>query len=444
MADYYPLLSRALDALSDTAPDTRRTVYERARKALIGQLRSLKPPLSDADIARERRALEEAIGRVEVEHGGTAGVGAAAPTPEPVARDPVQKPPAPQAADKGQGLQTSDPEVEARSHPEPGPPGSLRISAPRRGRKSAEPSAAEAGDVESPPSAPPRDRPRIETVSPRFAGNPSHRRSMILASVVLVLVAAVAVAAWLLRDEPGDLPQSAALEAPSGAEAQGKLGDRIGGASAGASSGPAPTVASGTGTTPAFPATTSATQARPDVAIAQRAMLYEENPGDAQTPKAITGRAVWRLDAVNGGQGQPLETVVRATVDVPDAGMTLNLTLRRNLDPTLPASHTIELAFSGPGLPDRTVRDVGLLQLKNDEAVRGTPVSGLPVPVRENLFLIGLSNLKTDIDRNTDLLLHRSWIDLPLRFTSNQRGVLTFEKGVSGERVLNEAFSQWH
>ena len=48
------------------------------------------------------------------------------------------------------------------------------------------------------------------------------------------------------------------------------------------------------------------------VPVAQRAVLYEENQADPQTPKVTPARAVWRLDAVNAGQGQPLETVVRA------------------------------------------------------------------------------------------------------------------------------------
>ena len=53
MADYYPLLARALDAMPDRSPALRQAVYERARGALIGQLRSLDPPLSEDDIDLE-------------------------------------------------------------------------------------------------------------------------------------------------------------------------------------------------------------------------------------------------------------------------------------------------------------------------------------------------------------------------------------------------------
>ena len=182
---------------------------------------------------------------------------------------------------------------------------------------------------------------------------------------------------------------------------------------------------------------------RAEVPVAQRAALFEENQADPQTPRATAGRAVWRIDAVNAGQGRPLETVVRGTIEVPGANLTLNLVIRRNLDPALPASHTVELTFGTPGEPGRAIRDVGLLQLKSDEGVRGTPLAGLPVPVKENVFLLGLSNLPGDVERNTDLLLKRNWIDLPLRFASGGRAVLSFEKGNPGEQVFNEAFRQW-
>jgi len=45
----------------------RRTQYERARADLIEQLRGVDPPLSEAEITRERLALEDAIRKVEAE-----------------------------------------------------------------------------------------------------------------------------------------------------------------------------------------------------------------------------------------------------------------------------------------------------------------------------------------------------------------------------------------
>jgi hypothetical protein len=68
MADYYPLIARAIAGLDPSAPgDQRRALYVRAREALIGQLRSVQPPLSEAEITRERLSLEEAVRKVESE-----------------------------------------------------------------------------------------------------------------------------------------------------------------------------------------------------------------------------------------------------------------------------------------------------------------------------------------------------------------------------------------
>src|ERR1700759_1939149 len=64
MADYYPLIARAVSGLDANAPgEQRRALYERARTALIAQLRSVEPPLSESEITRERLSLEEAGGK---------------------------------------------------------------------------------------------------------------------------------------------------------------------------------------------------------------------------------------------------------------------------------------------------------------------------------------------------------------------------------------------
>jgi hypothetical protein len=71
LADYYPILSRAINQLADNDGAARRTIYERARVALVTQLRAINdPPLSESDITRERLALEEGIRKVEAETSG--------------------------------------------------------------------------------------------------------------------------------------------------------------------------------------------------------------------------------------------------------------------------------------------------------------------------------------------------------------------------------------
>jgi hypothetical protein len=67
MADYYPIIVRAVTNLAQNTDVARHTLYERARNALVTQLRSQKPPLSESQVIRERQSLEGAIRRVESE-----------------------------------------------------------------------------------------------------------------------------------------------------------------------------------------------------------------------------------------------------------------------------------------------------------------------------------------------------------------------------------------
>ena len=67
MADYYPLISRAVSGLDKNTGENRRALYDRARAALVSQLRGVLPALDETDITRERLALEESIRKVEAE-----------------------------------------------------------------------------------------------------------------------------------------------------------------------------------------------------------------------------------------------------------------------------------------------------------------------------------------------------------------------------------------
>src|SRR6185436_8948941 len=67
MADYHPLIARAVAGLEKNTGENRRALYERARTALVAQLRGVQPALDESEITRERLALEEAIRKVEAE-----------------------------------------------------------------------------------------------------------------------------------------------------------------------------------------------------------------------------------------------------------------------------------------------------------------------------------------------------------------------------------------
>ncbi|MFD1489323.1 hypothetical protein ACFSEZ_15070, partial [Ancylobacter vacuolatus] len=95
MADYYPLIARAIGGLPDKTGESRKAVYERARRALLAQLTAVDPPLSESDVAREQQALETAIGRVEAEYGtGTPPPPASLPPARPLSPPPAAPVPA--------------------------------------------------------------------------------------------------------------------------------------------------------------------------------------------------------------------------------------------------------------------------------------------------------------------------------------------------------------
>src|SRR5262245_13821381 len=65
MADYFPLLARAVSALGPNTKEQRQALYDRARKTLVEKLRD--PTFSQADMGAESEALEAAIQRVEMD-----------------------------------------------------------------------------------------------------------------------------------------------------------------------------------------------------------------------------------------------------------------------------------------------------------------------------------------------------------------------------------------
>src|SRR5215213_2186020 len=88
MADYYPLVAKAVAGLEKNTGEGRRLLYERARTALVAQLRGMNdPPLTEAEITRERLSLEEAIRKVEAE-AARRGRQQETPRPEPAAVKP--------------------------------------------------------------------------------------------------------------------------------------------------------------------------------------------------------------------------------------------------------------------------------------------------------------------------------------------------------------------
>jgi hypothetical protein len=541
MADYYPLIARAIAGLDPSAPgESRRALYERARAALIAQLRSVQPPLSESEITRERLSLEEAVRKVESEaaqrardasraNSGAARAGdalrrantrgaeaAAAPaTPQPAASAP--RPRSPSARNDRPGGPDEQPDrpqdkqdrpeqqrqprnlrVEAPPRPQPPPLGQPQVTMqdpppvrerpgapPRRGadnngaaqapgvrgfrditadvddlgRAAAQANRAARKTYANVPSPSPefdRLEPSLENRSgeldapysydesldeaERYAPPPLPSRtrvggerepkrarggtvfpfkSAIAVGIVLILVGAGIL--WgksAVNAVSGMFRSSAVVEAPkdnSTPLSKPKIADRVGQPS-------------------------SSDQVAP---VAQRVVLYDEDPSDPKG-KQYVGSVVWRTEQIKASGNQKADIAVRADIDIPDRKFKMTMSFRRNTDTSLPASHTAELTFILPqDFAGGGVGNVPGILMKSNEQARGTPLAGLAVKVTDGFFLVGLSNVDADRQRNVQLLKERSWFDVPLVYTNQRRAIIAIEKGAPGERAFNDAFAVW-
>ena len=129
---------------------------------------------------------------------------------------------------------------------------------------------------------------------------------------------------------------------------------------------------------------------------------------------------------------------------MPDRKLTMTWSLRRNTDQALPASHTVEIMFKlPPDFPSGGISNVPGILMKQAEQTRGVPLAGLAVKVTTGFFLIGLSSVDADRERNLQLLKERAWFDIPVVYNNNRRAILAIEKGTPGDRVFAEAFKAW-
>jgi hypothetical protein len=506
MTDYHPLIARAIDGLERSTGEARRALYERARTALVAQLRGVDPPLSESEITKERLALEDAIRKVEADAArksraeprpavappprrdrppaditrpdGRRGEPAmprsvaaesgeaAAPRPPATARErllnarastPVRREgtrsfrdaisdvhdlggataKAAQSARETRDLYAAPPElpseeVEPAAHNDFGMEGDADdLSAERYDSRSRNrgPSFDDHGILQAPRQAVHGADDEVEP-APRPARD--YRGLVTIVVALLIVAGLVATIAWQWPRISGAYHYIASIGArqpsqPKGETAsQPKFGGRVPQEQSG---GQAP--AAGTATNQAVPA------------VAQRVVLYEEDSNDPQG-KRYVGSVIWRTETVSPGPGLAPELAVRADVEIPERHITMTWSLRRNTDQALPASHTIEILFNLPAdFAGGGIANVPGILMKQSEQARGTPLAGLAVKVTNGFFLIGLSAVDADMQRNIQLLKERPWFDIPVVYTNGGRAILAMEKGTPGDRAFADAFAAW-
>jgi hypothetical protein len=253
----------------------------------------------------------------------------------------------------------------------------------------------------------------------------------------------------LTTPPPAAAPAAPAAEAPPAA-ATPSPGDQATTAPAAADAAtnppaaPTPPATAPDGTaTPAAPASTATSTDQPALAVGQKAIFYEERTSNAEG-SAESGSIVWSPVQESPGGDAPPEPAIRAEASIPGKDVQLRMTIRRNTDKTLPASHIIEMIFLTPdGFEGGGIDNVLRIAMKGTEQEAGSPLIGIPAKIADGFFLVALNDTKADEDANLTLLRNQDWIDIPVVYKSGRRALLTMEKGIPGDKVFDEAMKAW-
>lgn len=187
----------------------------------------------------------------------------------------------------------------------------------------------------------------------------------------------------------------------------------------------------------------AAAQADPAVPVGQKAIFYEERTSTTDG-SADNGSVIWSLVQEPPAADLPPEPAIRAEASVPERNLRLRMTIRRNADQTLPASHIVELLFLTPeGFTSGPIDNVLRMTMKSTEAAAGNPLIGVPAKIADGFFLVALNDGKAELEANTALMRRQSWIDVPIVYRSGRRALITLEKGVPGDRIFDEALRAW-
>ena len=187
---------------------------------------------------------------------------------------------------------------------------------------------------------------------------------------------------------------------------------------------------------------TPVTPAAEPLGVTQKMILYEERLGQ-QSLEVKEGTVVWTTVSEPSGDG-PDETVIRGEINNPDKGLSALVTIKRNTDPSLPASHIVEVVFALPADFDGgSIDQLQRIALKQTEADQGNPLIAVPAKITQDFYMVALNDLDEARKTNTELLRQRNWIDIPVVYANGRQALITLEKGASGTEVFNQALDAW-
>ena len=494
MADYYSILEKTINGLPNNTPEIRDAVYKKARTAIETQLRNMDPAPSEEAITSQLKLLEEAIVLIDSEHAAQVEPAELEETvtSEPVLEKEVEpEETAPEAA----VVSTPSPETTpvesvvervetAIDKIENEVPPTVDMDAP-----SVSEEASDIGSVEVDPKTKDILEPIVTTEAAIDDSQPAtanldfeeQKSGTLLGGflkfiVILGLLGGAGYAVWKNKDELSEFASNLMKPVEVVEENQSNTENEAPVETSTEEETPEPDPVEETVETvtpdPVEPEVTEPEVAEPEVTepevtepetaeetgqedtqqssqqsgvipIGEVAYLYEEGTagsGATRTNAAVT----WEIKQESLKEGNAPEPVIIGKMDVPEKAMTIDITIKRNIDEAVSASHMIELRFNIPAdFTGKSVESIARFVMKTTEEAPGEPLVAVPVKVSEGYFLIALDNLTQAVAVNTQLLKESAWIDVPIVYGTGKRALITLEKGGTGQRVFDEAFKDW-
>ncbi|ODT48912.1 hypothetical protein [Devosia sp. 63-57] len=178
----------------------------------------------------------------------------------------------------------------------------------------------------------------------------------------------------------------------------------------------------------------------PSVLAGSQSLLLEASTDGRGGAVPFSGTVDWSEGVDEIG----LPTLV-AEANIPARNLKVSLTIRKNSDPSLPASHLMEVTFDvSDTFIGGSISTLAGVLLKDEELVPGTALVGASARVVGNSFLFALSTSGDDVTNNTQLLSSRRWIDLAIVYGTGRNAILTLEKDDEAEALFQQAFAAWN
>ncbi len=184
-------------------------------------------------------------------------------------------------------------------------------------------------------------------------------------------------------------------------------------------------------------------QQEPTVAVGQKAIFYEERTNVSEA-SAEPGSIVWSLVQESPGGDLPPEPAIRAEATIPGKDVQLRMTIRRNADQTLPASHIVEMIFlTLQGFRGRRHRECAApRRSRAPEQEAGSPLLGIPAKIADGFFLIALERQQAgDRGEHPAAARSQSWIDVPVQLQPSPAAARCsrWKRAIPGTKVFDEA-----